>query len=81
MSWRFTTATVCPASRSASVSPTHSTGARRYASAATVFFLVSSSLSPNTWRRSECPMSVAFAPAWAARGAEIAPVKAPFGSQ
>src|SRR2546422_478507 len=80
-SWRFTTGTVWPASRSARVSPTHSTGTRLAARAAAVFLRVSSSVSPNSWRRSEWPTRVALAPAWAARGAETAPGKAPFAFQ
>src|SRR2546429_687921 len=51
------------------------------APAAATLRRVSSSVSPNTWRRSEWPTSVARAPAWRASGAETAPVKAPLGSQ
>src|SRR5439155_1373177 len=80
-SCRCTTASVCPPSRSASVSPTHRTGARPAPRAAATFLRVSSSVSPKMWRRSEWPTRVAFAPAWATRGPDTAPVRAPFGSQ
>src|SRR2546422_5880196 len=46
-------------------------------SAAASFRDVCSSVSPNNWRRSEWPTGVARAPARAARGPEISPVKAP----
>ena len=55
-SCRASTSSVSPASRSASVSPTHMMGSRPWSSAAWTFFCTLSSVSPKSWRRSEWPM-------------------------
>ncbi len=57
-SWRLTTASVWPASRSCSVSPTQTMGVRPAASARCAFCATTWSVSPWYWRRSECPTSV-----------------------
>ena len=80
-SWRWITASVLPLSRSESVSPTHSKGVIAASSTARTFLPVSSSVSPNTWRRSECPTRTARAPASFAIETLSSPVNAPLGSQ
>ncbi len=70
-----------PSRRSVSVSPTHRTGTRPVSRARCTLREVSSLVSPNTWRRSECPTSTWVAPASAAMAAEISPVNAPLSSQ
>ena len=62
-SWRMTTSNVRPLSRSASVSPTQRMGLRRSRSAAFTLRLISSSLSPMTWRRSLWPTMTIVPPA------------------
>ena len=52
---RLTMSTVRPASRWASVSPTHTIGVMPAASAALVLSATTASVSPWYWRRSEWP--------------------------
>ena len=66
-----------PASRSASVSPTHEIGVRPLASASFVFFATPSSVSAKYWRLSEWPRITCVTPASTSIGAETSPVKAP----
>ncbi len=53
--WRRRTSSVSPASRSASVSPTQAITDSPASSAARARFATPSSVSPKSWRRSECP--------------------------
>ena len=53
--WPVTLASVVPASRSSSVSPTHRIGVMPDARMARTFRFTVSSVSPNSSRRSECP--------------------------
>src|SRR5450759_413311 len=71
------TASVLPASRSASISPTQTMGFRPAASDATVFCRTVSPVSPKNWRRSLWPMMTHPAPTAAIMGAETSPVNAP----
>ena len=61
VSWRVSRASVSPASRSASVSPTHRISSRPAAIAAGTFSASASSVSPNSCRRSEWPSSTPVA--------------------
>jgi len=70
-----------PASRSASVSPTHTIGISPAASAALVRALTVSSVSPKYWRRSLWPMITYSTPRSFSIAAEISPVYAPAASQ
>ena len=60
--WRSSTASVSPASRSASVSPTHAMTARPASSAASARRRTVSSVSQKCCRRSECPTSAPVTP-------------------
>src|SRR5215468_421809 len=76
-----TTASVLPASRSASDSPTQTIAPRPAASAARAFLPTPSLLSPKNCRRSLWPTITQLAPASASRSAETSPVRAPRDSQ
>jgi hypothetical protein len=73
-SWRATTRSVVPASRSASVSPTHTIGTSPFASAAAALAATSSSLSPCIARRSEWPTMTWLQPSSASIAADTSPV-------
>ena len=76
-----TLSSVPPASRSSSVSPTHTIGVMPLPRTALTLRFTISSVSPNSCRRSECPtITYAHARAWSMRGA-TSPVNAPFVSQ
>src|SRR5882724_1281322 len=80
-SWRRTASSVRPASRSARVSPTQRSGVTPAARAAFTLSALCSSVSPNRWRRSECPTSVSVAPASVTSASDSSPVNAPLASQ
>ena len=69
-----------PASRSSSVSPTHSIGVRPASSAAGTFAASALSVSPKNWRRSEWPSSDPWTSSSLSIAAEISPVNAPCGA-
>src|SRR3954469_3148312 len=71
---------VSPASRSSSVSPTHSIGSRPASKAAGILSCSARSVSLKYWRRSECPSSVPWTPSSFSIGADTSPVYAPSGS-
>ncbi len=77
----FTTSLVRSLSRSCNVSPTHTMGFNPFLSACTVRLLTVSSVSPNIWRRSLCPMITYSAPTSLSISALISPVKAPLSAQ
>src|SRR4051812_21240816 len=80
-SWSSITASVRPASRSASDSPTQTIAPRPAASAARAFLPTLSLVSPKNCRRSLWPTIAQLAPASASRSAETSPVHAPRDSQ
>src|SRR5262245_36646844 len=80
-SWRSTTASVRPSSRSASCSPTQTTGRSPCRCAAATFLCTRSSVSPNNARRSEWPRIDMRTPISASMRGEISPVNGPLSSQ
>ena len=79
-SWRETTSSVRPPSRSCSVSPTQTMGSSPAESTALAFRFTPSSVSPNSWRRSEWPRITYRQPTSFSMGADTSPVNAPCGS-
>ncbi len=79
--WRSRTLSVSPASRSASVSPTHAMTARPASSAASARRRTVSSVSPKSCRRSEWPTIAPVTPSSSSIGADTSPVNAPSSSQ
>ena len=81
LTWPTTLASVRPASRSASVSPTHKIGVIPAPNTARTFFATTWSDSPKCSRRSECPTITYSHFNGASIGGEISPVWAPLSCQ
>jgi hypothetical protein len=79
--WVRTTSSVFPASRCWSVSPTHRIGISPAFTADFSFRFTLSSVSPNSWRRSEWPTITYAHPASLSIPGATSPVNAPFSSQ
>ena len=80
-SWPSTVANVSPCRRSSAVSPTQRIGVIPAARTACIFRLMCSSLSPNSFLRSEWPRTTYRQPSSTSIAGEISPVNAPADSQ
>src|SRR4051794_39065335 len=77
LTWRRSTSSVSPASRCASVSPTHAITFRPCSRADLLRRATPSSVSPKYWRRSEWPTIAPTTPRFSSMRGEISPVNAP----